>query len=216
MKPRIVLAGSGYISVEIYETAVSLGFEVINYDPLGKSRIPETKSIHSQELNEELLALPIIMGTTDYSEFDIYPTDRRAILNRTKLFHDIELAGFKNWTSIIHPSAVVSSSATIGSNVFINANATIANHATVSNNTQINRNVSVGHDVVIQSFCSIGPGVTITGGTVINANVFIGAGATIINAAHVGVGATVGAGSLVTRHVLDATVVIGSPARIRS
>jgi len=58
--------------------------------------------------------------------------------------------------------------------------------------------------------------VTITGGTVINANVFIGAGATIINAAHVGVGATVGAGSLVTRHVLDATVVIGSPARIRS
>jgi UDP-perosamine 4-acetyltransferase len=212
----IVIAGVSEITTDFYETAIVLGYDVLILDVLGNARLEDLKSITLKEVTGEILSLPMIVSTADYPEFYNLPTDRKWIHNRMHLFSQMTSIGFKNWVSLVHPSAVVSPSAIIGSNVFVSANTTIASNSVVSDNTQINRNVSVGHNVTIGSHSEIAPGVTIAGGTTIKDEVFIGAGATVINEVFVGIGATVAAGSLVTRNVKDATLVMGSPARIRN
>jgi len=212
---KIVIAGWDELTPDLCETAILLGFDVLNLDFLGNSQIVDTEIIRPQDIDSDLRKLPIIMSTAEYSTFCHLPPLRRAIQNRLQLFSDIESLGFKNWMSLIHPSAVISTSAKVGDNVFINANTTVASNTKVSDNCLINRNVAVGHNVNIGSFCEIGPAVNITGGTQINDKVFIGAGAIIINEVKIGTEATVAAGSLVTRDVRDQTLVMGSPARIK-
>ena len=213
MNLRIIVSGSGSITAEVTETALLLGYEVINLNPRDKSLSVAGKIFTLQDVTEEFLDLPIIMSSTEYPEFAHLPLDRRWVENHKKLFRHSESIGFKNWASIVHPSAVISSSAKIGVNVFVNANTTISSNSIVSDNTQINRNVSIGHDVTIGNFCNITPGVTVTGFTSIQDSVFIGAGTIIINGVNVGSSATIAAGSVVTRNVQSSTIVMGSPAR---
>lgn len=216
MKPKIVIAGLSGVTADFHETAILLGYEVVILDSLGKCRSKDLSSITVGEVTDEILTLPIIASEADYPEFYGFPTDRRWIRNRVQLQSDLTSIGFKKWVNLVHPSAVISASAMLGSNIFVSANTTIASNSTISDNTLINRNVSVGHNVRIGSYCEVAPGVTIAGGVTIEDQVFIGAGATLINEVVVGMGATVAAGSLVTRNVKEATLVIGSPARIRN
>lgn len=216
MKRRLVIAGSGSLKTELCETALLLGYEVLTLS-LSESRLLiGAESMAFQEFTDEIRSLPIITAMGDDPQFAKLPVDRRWIKNRKKLVTDVEVLGFKNWKSLIHPSAVVSSSAKIGVNVFINANSTIAVNSVVSNSSLINRDVSIGHDVVIGEYCIIAPGVTITGAASVKDYVFIGAGAVVINGVGVGMGATIAAGSLVVRNVQDARFVRGNPARGRN
>jgi sugar O-acyltransferase (sialic acid O-acetyltransferase NeuD family) len=210
---RIIISGSGGLIAEISETAVSLGYEVLNLNPRDEKMLTGDKIDIFQNISEELLQLPIIMSSTEYPEFENLSVDRRWVQNQKRLLKHTESLGFRNWTTIIHPSAVISPSAKIGINVFINANSTISSNSKVSDNTQINRNVSIGHDVTIGSFCNVAPGVTVTGLTFIQDSVFIGAGSIIVNGVSVGDSATIAAGSLVIKNVNESSFVVGSPAK---
>jgi sugar O-acyltransferase (sialic acid O-acetyltransferase NeuD family) len=209
----MIIAGTGAITQEIFETASLLGFEVLKMNPHKNSLSVDKKMINLDELPKEFLLLPIVMSTCEYPEFVSLPVDQRWVWNHKKLFKSIESLGFKNWTSIVHPSAVISPSAKIGNNVFINANCTISTNSIISDSVFVNRDVSIGHDVSIGSHTNIGPAVTVTGTTCIYDSVFIGAGAIIINGIAIGSGATVAAGSVVTRNVQNFSLVMGSPAR---
>jgi len=216
MSQRIFVAGSGNLTTEIYETAVLLGFDVVILDLLGNSPLSGVQIIKPADLTEELRNLPIIMGTVNYAENDRFDFLELTRKNREKLFSDLQHLGFKNWISLIHPSAVVSASAKIGRNVFIGANSTVSSNSVISDNTRINRHVSIGHDVTIGIFCDIAPGATITGASQIEDSVFVGAGSVLINGLKIGEGASVAAGSLVTRSVDRFALVMGSPARTKN
>lgn len=216
MNSRIIVAGSDFLTTEIYETAMLLGHEVIILDLLGNSRLDNVKVIKVNEVTDEFRTLPIIMGSAQYPEFESLPFLDHMRKNRIKLLAEIEEIGFTNWTSVIHPSAVIATSAKIGPNVFIGANSTISSNSKVSSGTRINRDVSIGHDVAIGSFCDIAPGVTIAGLANIEDSVFIGAGSILINGVSVGSSASVAAGSIVTRNVRSSTLVMGSPARTKN
>jgi sugar O-acyltransferase (sialic acid O-acetyltransferase NeuD family) len=213
LKPKIIISGTGAITAEIHETALLLDYDVLNLNPRDKLLSVDSEVIAVTDIPDEFRLLPIIMSTSEYDEFINLPFDRKWVQNYKKLFQQTESLGFKRWTSIFHPSAVISPSAKIGVNVFINANSTISINSTISDNTFINRDVSIGHDVVIGCFTNVAPGVTITGSTSIQDSVFIGAGSIIINGIVVGSGATVAAGSIVTRNVRDLSLVMGAPAR---
>ena len=213
MKPKLIIVGSGALEVEINETAILLGYEVANLDMKNKLLAIDGEKIPLSEVPEEFLALPIILSIVDYEEFAGLPVFRSWSKNRIQLLKDVETIGFTNWTSIFHPSSVISSSANIGKNVFISANSTISSNSNIASHTFINRDVSIAHDVNIGHFCFIAPGVTVTGDISIQDAAFIGAGSIIINGASIGSGATVAAGSVVTRSVKDLSFVLGSPAR---
>lgn len=210
---RIIISGTGAITADIKEAALLLGYDVWILDPQRYSISLENKSIDLEDIPEEFRLIPVILSFTEYPEYVNLAFDRKWVKNHKKLYSDTDSLGFKNWTSIIHPSAVVSQSAKIGKNVFINANSTVSANAIISDNVFINRDASIGHDVSIGSHTNVGPAVTITGAASIYDSVFIGAGSIIVNAISIGTSSTVAAGSVVTRNVEDSSLVMGSPAR---
>lgn len=73
---------------------------------------------------------------------------------------------------------------------------------------------TVGHDVVIQEFCSVMPGVNISGGITIGKNCFIGTGAKLINDKKVGDNVVIGAGAVIINDIPDNATVVGNPGKI--
>jgi sugar O-acyltransferase (sialic acid O-acetyltransferase NeuD family) len=210
---RIIISGTGAITADIKEAALLLGYDVWILDPQRYSISLENKSIDLADIPEEFRLMPVILSLNEYPEYVNLAFDQKWVKNHKRLYSDTESLGFKNWTSIIHPSAVVSQSAKIGKNVFINANSTVSANVIISDNVFVNRDASIGHDVSIGSHTNIGPAVTITGSASIYESVFIGAGSIIINAISIGTASTVAAGSVVTRNVESSSLVMGSPAR---
>jgi sugar O-acyltransferase (sialic acid O-acetyltransferase NeuD family) len=213
LKQKLIIVGTGALEVEIREVAEMLGYEISNLDILKNILIIDGQTISLDKVPAKFLNLPVISSIVDYKQFSHLPVFRSWSKNRMQAVRDVEALGFTNWTSIAHPSSVISSSAKIGKNVFISANSTISSNSIIANHTFINRDVSIAHDVNIGNFCFLAPGVTVTGDLSIQDFVFIGAGSIIINNAPIGSGAVVAAGSVVTRSVKDLSFVMGSPAR---
>jgi len=203
-KGPLVLIGNTGTGVEILETATILGFEVIEYNP------PDF--VNGQVIPREHFEYPAILGYFSFPENAELRFDRLTIENRLILETLAKKAGFWNWTSIVHPSAVISPSTSLGVNAFINANATVANNSTIGDNVWINRNASIGHDVAIGDFCRIGPSTVIPGLVVLKERVTTGPGVVMINFLTIGKGATVAAGSVVTKDIAAGLLVFGSPA----
>lgn len=92
----------------------------------------------------------------------------------------------------------------------------------------ISNNVSLGSDLLIHGFASIGHDVTIMDGVTIGAHGFVGGGATLCESSTIhpnavvlpditiGARAIVGAGAVAVRNVQADTTVFGSPAKVIS
>jgi len=119
-----------------------------------------------------------------------------------------------SFTTVIHPSAVVSGSSTIDEGSFICPGCVIASQVTIGSHVIINRGCLIGHHDTIGSFTTISPGANMAGDVKIGEGTYIGMGAVILDGRRVGEGAVVGAGSVVTRDIPDRVQVLGLPARI--
>ncbi len=96
MSRQIIVAGSGNLTTEIYETAVLLGFDVLILDLIGNSQIIAARKIKPSDVTEDLRKIPIIMGTVNYPEFEKLNFLELSRKNREKLYTEIVNLGFKN------------------------------------------------------------------------------------------------------------------------
>ncbi len=85
----------------------------------------------------------------------------------------------KQYSELIHKSAVVADSAKIGKGVYIGANAVIEENVIVGDNTVIEAGCYIGDDTQIQDNCLIYPNVTIRNKSVIGNNVILHPGVVI-------------------------------------
>jgi sugar O-acyltransferase (sialic acid O-acetyltransferase NeuD family) len=97
--------------------------------------------------------------------------------------------------------------------------------AVIMRNTRIGRGVLVnigalvGHDCVLEDWCSIQPGAALTGRVHVEEGAYVGINATLI-ARHkdrplrIGRGAIVGGGAVVLEDVPEGRTVVGNPARV--
>ena len=100
--------------------------------------------------------------------------------------------------SMIMPGAVLTIDIRVGRGVLVNIGAT------------------VGHDCVLDDFCSIQPGANLTGRVHVGKRAYIGIGATLICRGEkliIGDDAVVGGGSVVLHHVPAGQTVVGNPAK---
>lgn len=93
----------------------------------------------------------------------------------------------------------------------------IATQVRIGCHVQIMPIVSIGHDVVIEDYCTLCPSVTISGYVLIEEGVFIGAGATITNGKAgrpliIGRNTKIAAGAVVTKSTSPSSTMIGNPA----
>lgn len=131
---------------------------------------------------------------------------------REKLFNEFKSQGYF-FSSVFHPSAIISSTVSLGEGVQILAGSVIQPFAKIVDNTIVNTSASIDHDCNIGKHCHIAPGCVLSGNVTVGDGTHIGTGTTIIQNIRVGKNALIGAGSLVIEDVPNNKVVYGTPAK---
>lgn len=114
----------------------------------------------------------------------------------------------------IHPSVIMSEYVCLGSGVIICAGSILTTNIKIGNHVIININSTVGHDTIIEDYCSLMPTVIINGNNHLRKGVYVGTGATFIQNISVGEWTTIGAGAVVVRDIESNVVAVGTPARV--
>ncbi|EKN62791.1 hypothetical protein P9E76_11945 [Schinkia azotoformans] len=116
--------------------------------------------------------------------------------------------------NLIHPYAHVSTNANneLGIGNIICAGVTITTNIKLGKFIILNYNSTVGHDVVIEDYCTINPLSAISGNIKLSKGSLVGAGSSIREKLTVGEYSTVGLGSTVVKNVDDNKIVIGKAA----
>ena len=118
------------------------------------------------------------------------------------------------FSTVIHPSAIISPTATIGEGTVIMQGAIIQAEAQLGKHCIINTKASIDHECVIGDYVHIAPGCTVSGDVRIGEGTWIGAGTTIIQGVHVGKNCFIGAGSVIIRDIPDNYKAYGVPCKI--
>ncbi|QKG53399.1 acetyltransferase [Hymenobacter sp. BRD67] len=77
----------------------------------------------------------------------------------------------------------------------------------------LNLGCTLGHDSVLDDFCSLMPHANVGGGAHLATGVYLGTNATVIHQVHIGAHTTVGAGAVVVHHLPAGCTAVGVPAR---
>jgi sugar O-acyltransferase (sialic acid O-acetyltransferase NeuD family) len=109
--------------------------------------------------------------------------------------------------------AYISAYAGLGDAVMVGHNAVVQPLASLSTGVIVNTGAIVEHGSVVGAFSHVSTRAVINGDCVIGEGVLIGSGAVVLQGKRICDGATVGAGSVVTRHITEAGVYVGVPAR---
>jgi sugar O-acyltransferase (sialic acid O-acetyltransferase NeuD family) len=119
-----------------------------------------------------------------------------------------------SFTTLLHPSVIISKTSRIGEGSIVNAGSIVAAETVIGKHVIINRGNLIGHHTTVGSFVTISPGSNIAGRVSIGDGTYIGMGSIILNDIKIGSNSVVGAGSVVTKNVPDNTQVMGIPAKI--
>lgn len=133
-------------------------------------------------------------------------------LDRLALHGQLCELGLKPMT-LVHPSAYVSASAKLGEGVQVLAGATVSSASSIGTQSILNTGCIVDHECRIGEGVHIGPGASLAGCVTVLRGAFVGTGAVVLPRVRIGERSTVGAGAVVVDDVVDATVVVGNPAR---
>lgn len=120
-----------------------------------------------------------------------------------------------DFTTLVHPSSVVSARTPLSPGVSIDAGCVIAGYSKIFDHVRIGRNVSVGHHTEIGPYATLHPGSIVSGNCRIGTQTTIGTGSVIIDGLTIGDGAFVAAGAVVTKDIPPRAMVAGNPAQIK-
>lgn len=126
----------------------------------------------------------------------------------------VESLNVNNFTTAIHPSAVISPRAKINEGTVIMQGAIVQSCAEIGRHCIVNTGASVGHDAKLADYVHIAPHATVTGAVEIGEETWIGAGAVIKQGVHIGRRCMIGAGSVVVKDIPDNVVAYGNPCKI--
>jgi sugar O-acyltransferase (sialic acid O-acetyltransferase NeuD family) len=116
--------------------------------------------------------------------------------------------------NLIHPSVIISEDdVSFGVGNVICAGNIITCNIKIKNFITLNLCCTVGHDTIINNYCSFMPNVNISGEVTIMNNVYVGTGAKIINNLKIGENTIVGAGAVVSKNLPENCTAVGIPAK---
>jgi acetyltransferase EpsM len=200
----IVVLGSGRFAAEVADLVAQIGRERVEGFIEGEDRA---------RCDETLLGLPVTWIGDAAAVAGHRAVCAIGTTRRKGLVQNAEALGFR-FTSVIHPSAVVSPSAIVGAGCIFGPATVVGASSRIGSHVILNRGALVGHHTTIGDFATISPGANIAGSVTIGSQAFIGMGALVLDQRQVGAGAIVGAGAVVTRDVPVGAQVQGVPARV--
>jgi sugar O-acyltransferase (sialic acid O-acetyltransferase NeuD family) len=133
---------------------------------------------------------------------------------RQRLHREALQLGFQSFASVVDPSAVISRRSSLEPGALVNTGVLVGANTHAGRFCVLNRGASVGHDVVLEDFVTLGPGAILCGGCRVRYGAFVGAGAVVNPGVTIGANCIVGAGTVVARDVPDRSVVSGKSGAI--
>lgn len=118
------------------------------------------------------------------------------------------------FSTAIHPTAIVSPSAKIGEGTVVMQGAIINADAVIGKHCIINTGASVDHECVVGDYCHIAPHASLCGQVCVGEGTLIGVGASVIPCVEIGDWCIVGAGAAVANNIPNNQTVIGVPAKV--
>ena len=115
----------------------------------------------------------------------------------------------------IHPSVVMSEFVELGKDVIICAGSILTVNIKIGDHVHINLNCTIGHDAIIEDYCTLNPGVAVNGRDHLGEGVYLGTGASFIQGVSVGNWSTIGAGAVVIEDIPEKVVAVGVPAKVK-
>lgn len=114
--------------------------------------------------------------------------------------------------TVIHPDSSISPDSIVGEGAVICAGARITTNVHIGRQVHLNMNVTVGHDVRLDSFATVFPLVALGGESVIGKRTTIGAGSAINPGIRTGSDSYIASGAVVINDVPEGVLVAGVPA----
>lgn len=208
---KVVILGAGGFAREVLDIFMAQNAISKQYDILGF--IDENPTKRGETLN----GLPVL-GTFDW--FSTVDKETIRVIcgvgntqSRKKMVAKASEIGLK-FCNIIHPTAVLTTFVSLGKGVVITAGSIFTNNIKIGNHVHINLDCTIGHDSIIEDFCTIAPGVHISGNVHIKEGCDIGTGAVIIQGITIGEWSIAGAGCVITKDIPPNVTVVGVPAKI--
>lgn len=205
-KTRIVIAGAGALGREL------LGWIRHDADPSEVVFIDDTRT--DAGVSEFYAASPVIATIDGYQPQpeDVVlvgaadPKAREAIAERLTARGGVELSIYAHRT-------VIRGNCIVGPGSILMPHALVSVDAALGAFTVVNTNSSIGHDVVLDDFCTLSSHVDLMGHVKVGRRVFFGSGARVLPGVTIGDDAYIGAGAVVCNSVEAGARVFGNPGR---
>lgn len=179
-----------YDFIGFFDDGIEKGLLVNNYDVLGGI----------SDINKYDEDLSIVVCIAD-------PKIKKKVISKINNSHI-------DFPSIIHPKASITDEfVIIGNGCIICEGTIITCNIEIKDFIILNLMCTVGHDTVIEDYCSFMPSVNISGEVKIEQGVYVGTGAKIINLLDIGENTIVGAGAVVSKSLPANCTAVGIPAK---
>ena len=192
--------------------ASALGREVCSYATVCGIKVKGFLDSRANVLDDYNNYPPILSSVKDYkiASDDIFVCAIGDSAPRKQYVNVIKRKGGE-FTSIVHPSAIVGANVSIGIGCIIRPYAVIGNDATIGNHVILGTQSLVAHDCKIGDYVTVSPGCHIAGWCNLDEEVFAGIHAALVPHVTIGKGVFVAAGAVVTKSVVSGRV-MGVPA----
>lgn len=120
-----------------------------------------------------------------------------------------------SFATLIHPGVPCApyQNLQIGAGCIISQGCILTTDIVLGQHVLLNLGCTVGHDAVLEDFCSLMPHANVGGGARLAQGVYLGTNATVINQVHVGAHTIVGAGAVAVRNLPANCTAVGVPAQ---
>jgi sugar O-acyltransferase (sialic acid O-acetyltransferase NeuD family) len=117
---------------------------------------------------------------------------------------------------LVHPSVIHEAvqGNQLGEGSIICQNCVLTTNVKLGKHILLNLACTIGHDAVLNDYCSLMPQVAVSGGVTLGKGVNMGTNSSILQYKTVGAFTTIGAGAVVTQDLPDHCTAVGVPARI--
>jgi|SRR5665647_155721 len=117
------------------------------------------------------------------------------------------------YTTIIHPSAVISQWVEIGEGSIITAGTIITCNVKIGKHAHLNLHTTIGHDCEIGDYFTTTPGTNISGNCKFGDGVYFGTNSAVKQGIEICNNVTIGMGGVVVKNILEPGVYVGNPVK---
>lgn len=206
----LIIIGAGDFAREAVWVAERMNQQRLQWNILGFVDDDESKT------GMMLDGYPILSNVKQLTDFkdEIYVTCaigngrvRKDIWNCLKENEHIKMA------TLIDPSVIVGKATIIGKGSILCAGTILAISSRLGINSIVNLNCTIGHDSILEDFCTVHPGTNISGRVKIGCCTDIGTGSKIIQGLSIEPQTILGAGAVVVNDIEESGTYVGVPAR---